>query len=99
MKTILLSCLIMLIPFLSNAQQSETLPVKEPQNYMEKYKKQKKTANVLTITGGALIGSGAIVMLTGYDPDAFIIFNTAIYWWRYDFKWCRCRFGYSTFLY
>ena len=65
MKTIVLT-LILLFPYLGNAQQPENFSNK---SYLEKSIKQKKTANILLITGGAITAAGVVVALTGSNES------------------------------
>ena len=68
MKTILLILVITISQF-SFAQQQNISH--DTNTYLEKSLKQKRTANILAITGGALFLSGAII--TGSDQNDFLI--------------------------
>ncbi|WP_148041479.1 hypothetical protein [Kaistella daneshvariae] len=68
MKTILLILVITISQF-SFAQQQNISH--DTNTYLKKSLKQKRTANILAITGGALFLSGAII--TGSDQNDFLI--------------------------
>lgn len=68
MKTILLILVITISQF-SLAQQQNISH--DTNTYLKKSLKQKRTANILAITGGALFLSGAII--TGSDQNDFLI--------------------------
>ena len=61
MKTILLT-IIFLIPMTLRSQEQNT--TQSTNQYLEKSIRQKKTANVLAITGGGLVLAGVIVAAT-----------------------------------
>lgn len=74
MKHLLLAFLFAL-PLTMNGQQNNSTEINE---YLEKSNRQRKTGNVLLITGGTLILSGVIVGVTGNKNRSFIISQSDI---------------------